>query len=104
MKRCSDMNYHYGVVLKIYPSDVQKHIIAVNDGAQRAVYNRLVASGNEIYRLSKTADIVPADKARLEDVICSYRNPEQKNPSPDPKRIKNALPFLNEKTVDSQVA
>ena len=33
MKKCSDMNYHYGVVLKIYPSDVQKHIIAVNDGA-----------------------------------------------------------------------
>ena len=54
MRKCSDMNYHYGVILKIYPSDRQKHIIAVNDGAQRAVYNRLVGSGNEIYRLRKT--------------------------------------------------
>ena len=102
MKKCSDMNHHYGVILKIYPSDQQKHIIAVNDGAQRAVYNRLVASGNEIYRLRKTADLVPADKKRLEDVIRQYRNPDGKNPSPDPKHIKNALPFLNEKDVDSQ--
>lgn len=102
MKKCSDMNYHYGVILKIYPSDQQKHIIAVNDGAQRAVYNRLVGSGNEIYRLKKTADLVPADKKRLEDVICQYRNPDGKNSSPDPKHIKNALPFLNEKDVDSQ--
>ena len=102
MRKCSDMNYHYGVTLKIYPSDAQKHIIAVNDGAQRAVYNRLVGSGNEIYRLRKTADLVPADRKRLENVIRQYRNPDGKNPSPDSKRIKNALPFLNEKDVDSQ--
>ena len=44
MRKCSDMNYHNGVILKIYPSDRQKHIIAVNDGAQRVVYNRLVSA------------------------------------------------------------
>lgn len=24
MRKCSDMNYHYGMILKIYPSDQQK--------------------------------------------------------------------------------
>jgi putative transposase len=53
MKKCSEMNYHSGVVLKIYPSDAQKHTIAVNDGAQRAVYNLLVGVDKEAHRLKK---------------------------------------------------
>lgn len=101
MKKCSQMNYHYGVVLKIYPSDFQKHIIAVNDGAQRAVYNLLVGVDKETYRLKKTADIVPADRKRLEDVTLKIR--ELNGSGSDMAHIRNTLPFLNEPEVDGQV-
>jgi putative transposase len=101
MKRCSQMNYHYGVVLKIYPSDAQKHIIAVNDGAQRAVYNLLVGVDKEIYRLKKTADIVPVDRKRLEDVTLKIR--DLNGSGSDTAHIRNTLPFLNEPEIDGQV-
>ena len=101
MKKCSEMNYHNGVVLKIYPSDVQKHIIAVNDGAQRAVYNLLVGVDKEAHRLKKTADIVPADRKRLEDVTLKIR--ELNGRGSDTAYIRNTLPFLNEPEVDSNV-
>lgn len=101
MKRCNQMNYHYGLVLKIYPSDAQKHTIAVNDGAQRAVYNLLVGTDKEIHRLKKTADIVPADRKRLEDVTLKIR--ELNESGSDTAHIRNTLPFLNEPEVDGQV-
>ena len=60
-------------------------IIAVNDGAKRAVYNHLVACGNEKYRLSKIAEWVPVYRDRL-DYLSSVTG--------DVKNIKNALPYL----------
>ena len=41
MKKMADMAYHCGIRVKLYPSNEQKRIIAVNDGAARAVYNHL---------------------------------------------------------------
>lgn len=32
MRKMSEMPYHIGLQVKIYPSDLQKHLIAVNDG------------------------------------------------------------------------
>ena len=39
MRPSAEMPYHIGLKVKLYPSDKQKHIITVNDGAKRAVYN-----------------------------------------------------------------
>lgn len=93
MKKVSEMPYHIGFKVKIYPSDEQKRLIAVNDGASRSTYNHLVAANNEKYRLSKTAGFVPSDRERivyLESVLGPVKN------------IKNALPYLYEKDVDEQ--
>ena len=93
MKKMADMAYHCGIRVKLYPSNEQKRIIAVNDGAARAVYNHLVAVGNERYRLSKTASFVPAYQDRLgylDSVSGSLKN------------IKNALPYLYGPDVDDQ--
>ena len=43
MRKCADMKYHFAAEVRIYPSSQQKHIIAVNDGASRFVYNRMTA-------------------------------------------------------------
>lgn len=93
MRKCSAMPYHIGIVLKLYLSRRGKHIVAVNDGAARAVYNRLVASGNEIYRMQKAAVLVPVYRERIDFLQASYYTPAG---------IKNALPFLYEKDVDCQ--
>ena len=66
MKQMKDLPYHIGLKVKIYPSNEQKRLIAVNDGAKRAVYNHLVACGNEKYRLSKAAGCIPSYRDRLE--------------------------------------
>lgn len=94
MKQMKDMPYHKGFRVKFYPSNNQRRLIAVNDGAKRAVYNHLVACGNERYLLSKTADFVPSDRIRLEYL---------ESVTGDPKNIKNALPFLYGPDVDDQV-
>lgn len=93
MRKANEMPYHVGLKVKIYPSYRQKHLIAVNDGVKRAVYNHLVAYHNEKYWFSKTEAFIPAYKERidyLKTVLSSLAC------------LKNALPFLYEKDVDEQ--
>ena len=93
MKAMKDYKYHAGIVLRIYPSDCQKHLIAVNSGCQRYVYNHLVAVNNEIYCLSKTAEFVPCDRQRI-DYLKSVRHHSD---------IANQAPFLYGSEVDKYV-
>lgn len=92
MRTMKDLPYHAGLTVKIYPSNQQKHLIAVNDGVKRAVYNHLVATGNERYRMKKTAEFVPVYKDRLAylDTVTGTKG-----------NIMNAMPFLCGKDVDS---
>ena len=99
MRKCKDMPFHIGLKLRFYPSYRQKHIVAVNDGAQRFTYNRLVGLNNERYTASKTADIVPANKDRLDYLNSLLRNPDVSLPA----ALKNTAPFLYEPDVDSSV-
>lgn len=93
MLRMSELPYHMGFIVKLYPSNEQKRLIAVNDGAKRAVYNHLVARSNERYLLSKTAAFVPCYQDRLAYV---------KSVTGAVKNIQNAMPFLYGKDVDAQ--
>ena len=97
MRKCKDMPFHTGIVLRVYPSFEQKKIIAINDGCRRAVYNELVALNTERYHLEKTAPFVPADRERLDYVDSILRNEDHALPA----CLKNKLPFLYEKEVDS---
>ena len=97
MRRCSEMPYHTGLVLRFYPSRNQKRFVAVNDGCRRVVYNRLVALGNEQFLLKKTASLVPAEKDRLEYIGSILHNPDTALPA----ALKNAMPFLYGEGVDS---
>lgn len=93
MRSCSDMPYHIGLTVKLHLSDKQKRLVAVNDGAQRAVYNYLVAANNDLYRMRQVAICVPAYRvhiAYLEDTAFSSAG------------IKAALPYLNSADIDCQ--
>ena len=93
MRLSAEMPYHIGLKVKIYPSNEQKRLIAVNDGVNRSVYNHLVACNNEKYRLSKVASFVPAYRDKL-DSLSNITGPV--------RNIKNALPYLYGKDVDEQ--
>ena len=72
MRKCADMKYHFAAELRIYPSSQQKHIIAVNDGASRFVYNRMTANDRELHRLKKTAHLCPAYKGKILSAVFYY--------------------------------
>lgn len=93
MRSSAEMPYHIGLKVKIYPSNEQKRLIAVNDGVKRSVYNHLVACNNEKYRLSKAASFVPAYRDKLDSLS---------NTTGPVRNIKNALPYLYGKDVDEQ--
>ncbi|WP_157049390.1 helix-turn-helix domain-containing protein, partial [Companilactobacillus mindensis] len=42
MKSMTELKYHYGIKMRIYPSNKQKEIIKVNSNISRTVYNKLV--------------------------------------------------------------
>lgn len=92
MRSAKDMPYHRGLVVKLYPTNEQKRLIAVNDVAKRAVYNFLVATNNELYQLRKVTTYCKPIVERityLKDVLKSVST------------IQNAMPFLYSKDVDS---
>lgn len=93
MRSSKKMPYHIGMNVKLYPSDGQKRLIAINAGAQRSVYNRMVAAGNEIFRLRSTAPFAPAYREHVRYL---------KETSFTPTGLKTALPYLNGRDVDSQ--
>ena len=97
MCKCQDMPYHAGLVLRIYPSNRQKRMIAFNDGNQRFVYNRLTALERERWQLSKLMDIVPAYKERVDYIDSILRNPDKGLA----QCIKNSAPFLYSEDADS---
>lgn len=93
MHKMAEMPYHIGMKAKIYPSREQKRLIAVNDGARRFVYNRLVANGNEVYSLKKVS-IYCEPVARRLDYLQSIGTKAA--------GICNSAPFLYEADVDAQ--
>ncbi|WP_157049381.1 helix-turn-helix domain-containing protein, partial [Companilactobacillus mindensis] len=52
-KPMAELEYHYGIKMRIYPNNKQKDIINVNSNISRTVYNKLVGIDKEIYRLKQ---------------------------------------------------
>ena len=94
MRTMKKMPYVIGIKAKLHLSKRDRHIVALNDGACRYVYNHLVAVGKEIYELKKSAGCSPWAKERI-----AYL----KSVSSTAKGIKNSPPFLYGKDIDSSV-
>lgn len=93
MRQIKDMPYIIGVKIRIYPSNGQKQMIAMNSGAARFVYNRLVARGREIYALKKTRCYVEPVARHLEYLESLGESTAD---------LKAAYPFLDDKRIDAQ--
>lgn len=58
----AQLKYHYGLKMRIYPSDQQKAIIKVNSDASRFIYNELIAINLELHQLRRI-------KLRIDTVV-----------------------------------
>ena len=92
IRKASKYLFNTGITFKVYPSNKQKKIIAVNDGISRFIYNRLVAVNRDIYHMEKSSDKVPVYKERI-DYLKSTVN--------SVKSLRNSALFLNDAYVDS---
>lgn len=62
----SDLPYHLGLKMRIYPSSEQKRLIAINSGVSRSVYNKLIAINSELNQLKKVNTYIKLVADRIE--------------------------------------
>ncbi|MFR0582140.1 RNA-guided endonuclease InsQ/TnpB family protein [Limosilactobacillus mucosae] len=91
MKSMAQLEYHYGLKVRIYPSDHQKQIIKVNSDASRFIYNEMVAIGKELWQLNRVK--LPIDT--VQDRI------QQLKLRRNAKQMSNHFQFLEDKRIDS---
>lgn len=68
MKKMSDLAYHYGLKMRIYPSSQQKRIIDLNGNIARTVYNKMVAIDQELYQLKQIKLPITSILLRIEEL------------------------------------
>lgn len=93
MRKMAEMPYVIGLKMRIYPTNEQKNIIAVNDGASRAVYNHLVARNKELFLLRKTGCYVEPIAARIDYLVSLGEKSSD---------LQAAYPYLEDDRVDAQ--
>jgi len=67
-KSMAELEYNYGMKVRIYPSDHQKKIIKVNSDASRFIYNQMVALNKELYQLKKIMLPIKIVQQRIEQL------------------------------------
>ncbi|WP_424321104.1 RNA-guided endonuclease InsQ/TnpB family protein [Lacticaseibacillus chiayiensis] len=91
MKSMAQLEYHYGLKVRIYPSDHQKQLIKLNSDASRFVYNEMVAIGKELWQLKQVKLPIDTVQARIKQL-------EQRQ---NAKQMSNHFQFLEDKRIDS---
>lgn len=91
MKSMAQLECHYGLKVRIYPSDHQKQIIRVNSYASRFIYNEMVAIGKELCQLSRVRLPIDTVQDRIQQLKLR-RNARQ---------MSNHFQFLEDKRIDS---
>lgn len=91
MKSITEMKYHFGLRVRIYPSTQQKLIIKLNSDASRFIYNQMVAIDRELYQLNQVK--LPVDTIESRKQTLKLRK--------NARQLSNHYVFLNDKRVDS---
>ena len=91
MKKMSDLTYHYGLKMRIYPSSQQKRIIDLNGNIARTVYNKMVAIDQELYQLKQIKLPITSILLRIEELE------KRKNA----RNMSNHYPYMQDKNIDS---
>lgn len=68
MKKMSELSYHYGLKMRIYPSTKQKQLIKLNSDISRTVYNKLTAIDQELYQLNQVKLLIDTINKRIDEL------------------------------------
>lgn len=68
VKSMAKMEYHYGLKVRIYPSDKQKQIIKLNSDASRFIYNEMVAINKELWQLKQVKLPIDTVQSRIKQL------------------------------------
>ncbi|MEE6665783.1 helix-turn-helix domain-containing protein, partial [Limosilactobacillus fermentum] len=83
--------YHYGLKVRIYPSDKQKQIIKLNSDASRFIYNEMVAINKELWQLKQVKLPIDTVQSRIKQLELRQ----------NAKQMSNHFQFLGDKRIDS---
>ena len=92
-KKMNEYTYHYGLKVRIYPSNRQKEMIRRNSDAARSVYNEMVGTNKEISlfgKLNLHIDFIAKRIEELRDRIATVT------------ALKNRFPWLCHPDIDAQ--
>ena len=92
MKPMAQLNYHYGLKMRIYPSTKQSQIIEINTNIARTTYNKLLAIDREIYALKQIKIPVKVVLDRIEEL---------KQRKQTPRYLANHYTYMQQPEVDS---
>ena len=92
-KNMADYAYHYGLKVRVYPSQQQKEMIRRNAEAARCVYNEHVAVNREIARFGKRNIYIDFIEERIEALRERIRTVAA---------LKDRYPWLRHPDIDSQ--
>lgn len=87
----SDLAYHFGLKMRIYPSSQQKAIIELNGNIARTVYNKMVAIDQELHQLKRV-------KLPIDSVITRIKVLESRKNS---RNLSNHYQYMQNKNIDS---
>lgn len=85
----SELPYHLGLKMRIYPSSQQKRIININCGVSRDVYNKLITIDSELMELRKIGIYIKQVAERIETLELRK------------KKLSKYYSYMNLKDVDS---
>ncbi|MFD3388848.1 RNA-guided endonuclease InsQ/TnpB family protein [Ligilactobacillus salivarius] len=91
MKKMSDLAYHYGLKMRIYPSSQQKRIIDLNGNIARTVYNKMVAIDQELYQLKQI-------KLPIDSILLRIKELEKRK---NARNMSNHYPYMQDENIDS---
>lgn len=98
--KAKECNHFIGIKIRIYPSEKQKKLIAINSGTSRAVYNKYIEINKRRYDLNKSLET----ETNIEN-IALIKNELQsiKDINANPTKLNAVFDWLdNKKLIDPQ--
>lgn len=89
----AQLPYHYGVKVRIFPSNQQKRSIKRNSDASRFIYNEMNGLNRELYQLKQVKIPIRLVQQRIQTLEQRLKNPAT--------GISNSHGWLNDKALDS---
>ncbi|AYM04114.1 RNA-guided endonuclease InsQ/TnpB family protein [Levilactobacillus yiduensis] len=91
----AQLPYHYGVKLRVFPSNEQQRLIKLNSDASRFIYNEMNGMNRELFALRQVKTPIKLVQTRIETLKQRLKHPAI--------NISNIHGWLNDQALDSDM-